>query len=220
MSKFLEPPSFISETKSYETYEKDLKRWALLTSVDETKQALMVVHYLDGDPSGIKDKIDSEIDDKNLQTKEGIEPLLAFFKKIYQKDSLADGFDKYISFEKLKRSSNTSIQEFIPEWNSAYKKTVNIGCSLSDKVLAFKLLDAANLTNMEKNLVLTGVKYEEADLQGQMENALRKFVGRSVLSGDVESIEESTYLTADNLEKVLFNKGWVKKKRKEEKRSS
>ena len=128
------------------TYEKDLKRWVLLTSVNETKQALMVVHYLDGDPSGIKDKIDSEVKDEKVQCKEGIATLLDFLKKIYQ-DSLADGFDKYISFGKLRRSPNTSIQEFIPEWNSAYKKAVNVGCSLSDKVLAFMLLDAANLTN-------------------------------------------------------------------------
>ena len=98
MSKLLEPPSFISETKSYETYEKDLKRWALLTSVDEKKQALMVVHYLDGDPSGIKDKINAELEDVKLQCTEGINNLLEFFKKIYQKDSLADGFNKYISF--------------------------------------------------------------------------------------------------------------------------
>ena len=214
MSKLLEPPSFISETKSYETYEKDLKRWALLTSVDEKKQALMVVHYLDGDPSGIKDKIDAELEDVKLQCTEGISNLLEFFKKIYQKDSLADGFNKYISFGKLRRSPNTSIQEFIPEWNSAYKKAVNVGCSLSDKVLAFMLLDAANLSNIEKNLVLTGVKYEEANLLDQMEKALRKFVGRSVLSGEVERVEDSTFLTADNVEKVLFNKGWVKKKDK------
>ena len=97
---------------------------------------------------------------------------------------------------------------------------MNVGCSLSDKVLAFMLLDAANLTNMEKNLVLTGVRYEEADLLGQMESALRKFVGRSFLSGDVERVEDSTYLTADNLEKVLFNKGWVKKKDNKKKREA
>ena len=220
MSKFIEPPSFISETKSYETYERDLKRWAKLTNVDETKQALMVVHYLDGDPSGIKDKIDAEIEDVKLQCKEGITNLLEFLKKVYQKDSLADGFNKYISFGKLRRSPNTSIQEFIPEWNAAYKKAVNIGCSLSDKVLTFMLLDAANLSNIEKNLVLTGVKYEEANLLEQMEKALRKFVGRSVLSGDVERVEDSTYLTADNVEKVLFNKGWVKKKDKKKREAA
>ena len=107
MSNFIEPPSFISETKSYETYERDLKRWAKLTNVDETKQALMVVHYLDGDPSRIKDKIDAEIEDVKLE--EGIANILEFLKKVYQKDTLADGFNKYISFGKLRRSTNTSI---------------------------------------------------------------------------------------------------------------
>ena len=80
-------------------------------------------------------------------------------------------------FEKMRRSPNTLIQEFIPEWTTAYKKAVNIGCTLSDKVLAFKLLDAANLSNMERNLVLTAVNYEKDKLQDQMENAFVKTDG-------------------------------------------
>ena len=130
MSKFIEPPSFISETKSYETYERDLKRWAKLTSVIETMQAFMVIQYLDGYPSGVKDKINAEIEYVKLECEEGITNLLEFLKKVYQNDTLADGFNKYISFGKLRRSPNTSIQEFIPEWSAAYKKAVNIGCSL------------------------------------------------------------------------------------------
>ena len=212
MSKFLEPPSFISETKSFETYKKDLTRWAMLTSVAAEKQALMVLHCLDGDPSGIKDKVDEAVEEEKLNCSDGIKNLLEFFEKTYKKDSLADGFEKYISFEKLKRSPNTGVQEFIPEWNAAYKKAVNIGCSLSDKVLAFKLLHSANLSNIERNLVLTGVNYEtkKDDLKDQMEVALKKFVGRSVLSGDVDRTEDSTYLTANNLEQVLVAKGWTK----------
>ena len=57
MSKLIEPPSFISETKSFETYKKDLERWVLLTTLEPAKQALMVDHLLDGDTSGIKEKI-------------------------------------------------------------------------------------------------------------------------------------------------------------------
>ena len=109
MSRFIEPPGFISETKSFETYQKDLKRWALLTSVEKEKQALMVLHYLDGHKSGIKEKVDAQIEETDLQEEDGIQTLLKFFEKIYKKDSLADGFDKYIEFEKLRRSTNTSI---------------------------------------------------------------------------------------------------------------
>ena len=62
-------------------------------------------------------------------------------------------------------SVNTLVQEFISEWNTSYQKAVNIGCSLSDKVLAFKLLDASNLDNIQRNLVLTGVNYEKSQLK-------------------------------------------------------
>ena len=37
MSKSLEPPSFINDSKSFETYEKDLKRWSMLTLIDGRK---------------------------------------------------------------------------------------------------------------------------------------------------------------------------------------
>ena len=57
MYKLIEPPSFIRETKSFKTYKKDLARWAMLTTLEETKQVLLVVNLLDGDPSGINEKI-------------------------------------------------------------------------------------------------------------------------------------------------------------------
>ena len=82
----------------------------MLSSVPHKKQALMVLHFLDGHLSVIKDKIDKEVTEKSLQSKDGIKKLLNFFEKIYQKNSLADAFDKYISFEKLRRSSNTNVQ--------------------------------------------------------------------------------------------------------------
>ena len=181
MSRLIEPPGFISETKSFETYKKDLARWAMLTTLDETKQALLVVHLLDGDPSGIKEKIDEGVPDDDLKSKDGITKLLTFLEGIYKKDSLSDGFEKYITFERFRRSSGKSIQEFIPEWTTAYLKAKNIGCVLPDKVLAFKLLDAANLSQLERNLVLTGVYYTESEILKQMQTALKKFIGRSAI---------------------------------------
>ena len=173
----LEPPSFVSETKSFDTYKKDLLRWSKLTSLKPESQALMVIHCLDGDPSNIKDKIDAGIKDEDLSSEKGINTLLEFLAKIYKKDTLADSFDKYMKFDRLKRKPNSNMQDFISEWAMAYKKTENAGCTLSPAVLAFKLLDAANLSPIETNLVLTGVNYEGDDLQGQMERALKKFVG-------------------------------------------
>ena len=218
MAKIIEPPTFISEKKSFDTYKKDLERWGELTTIEKKKQALMVLHYLDGHPSGIKEKVDGQVEEAKLKCEDGIKNLLSFLENIYKKDSLADAFDKYIAFEKLRRSSAMAVEQFIPEWNVAYAKAETVGCTLSDKVLAFKLLDAANLTSIERNLVLTGVDYAKANLRDQMEKALRKFVGRVTMAGGADRIEDSTYLTKDNIEDVLLARGWTKeppkKKRK------
>ena len=128
---------------------------------------------------------------------------------------MADGFDKYIKFEKLRRSQNSTMQDYIPEWNTASTTILNIGCSLSDKVLTFKLLDAAYLSLMERNLVLTSINYGEAKLKEQMESTLRKFVGRTVLSVEVSRTEDSTYVTRDNIVQVLLAGGWVKTNKQE-----
>ena len=77
---------------------------------------------------------------------------------------------------------------------------------LPDKVLSFKLLDAANLLLIERNLVLTGVYYTGANLLDQMRTTLKKSIGRSALrQKEEQGSAESTYLTVDNFETVLLS---------------
>ena len=67
MAKVLDPSPFISEKKSFDTYKKDLEKWGLLTTIEKKKQALMVLHYLDGHLSRIKDKVDGQVDKARLR---------------------------------------------------------------------------------------------------------------------------------------------------------
>ena len=46
MSKFIEPPAFVSDTKSYAEYKADLKRWSRICGLDKSVQAEMVVYRL------------------------------------------------------------------------------------------------------------------------------------------------------------------------------
>ena len=212
----LEPPSFISETKSFEAYKRDVNRWSQLTEVKVELQALLIVHYLDGHSSCAKEKIDNGVPEEKLSCKDDVKNLLAFLENIYKKDTISDAFDKFKEFTSIRRKPETTVQSFIAEWSMSHSKAKAMGCEMSDKVLAFLLLDAANLTPIERNLVLTGVDYtigeEKKDLLDQMQIALKKFVGRSVVS-DGEQKLDSTLLTSDNLEKVLIAKGWTKPKK-------
>ena len=146
----LEPPTFISEKKSFDVYKKDLKRWSRLTTLDKKTQAEMVVYKLENHSSKIQEKINTQIGDKLEDNEHGIDELLKFLEGIYQKDSMADAWEKYISFEKFRCDEKTAIKQFIADWEDQYYKLKNVGCEYSDMILAFKILDSARLWQKNK----------------------------------------------------------------------
>ena len=201
--KSLEPPTFIDENKPFEIYEKDLRRWSRLTTLDKKLQAEMVVYKLEGHKSGIKEKINTQIGDSLEESEEGLEILLKFLEGIYKKDSMADAWMKYSNFEKFRRTEAGDIKEFIAEFENQYHLLKNAGCEYGDMIRAFKILDAAQLTDVDQKFVLTGVRYkeglEEGSLFEQMKESLKKFSGRGVVT------KESS---VSSIETTLIAKGW------------
>ena len=217
----LEPPNFIDENKKFSDYKKDLLRWSRLTTIKPALQAEMVVYKLEGHPSKIKEKIETQIGDKIENNETGIKVLLEFLEGIYDEDDMAESYDKYVSFKTKKRNDDEPVAQFIAEWDNLYYKCKNAKCELPDIVLCFELLQAANLDQRETQLVLTGVNYKEGkekeNLLDQMKSALKKFKGRAVISGDKQQVvtktEEETYVTKE-METVLISKGWHKPKKR------
>ena len=153
MSKNIEPPSFISENKSFDTYKKDLERWAVLTTLPADKQALLVVHYLDGDPSGIKEKIDEAIEEDTLRSANGIKALIEFFEKIYKKDAVDTAYEAFEKFVYFKRPEEMKMKEYVVEFEKRQSKATKHGCELSSGISAFFLLNQAQLSEEKKNLI-------------------------------------------------------------------
>ena len=122
MTSILEPPAFVSEKKSFAEYKKDLQRWSRLTSLDKKVQAEMVVYRLEGHPSRIKEKISTQLGDELEDNEEGITQLLDFLAKIYEKDSMADAWDKYVAFENYKKKDSEEMSEFVADWENEYYK--------------------------------------------------------------------------------------------------
>jgi hypothetical protein len=109
------------------------------------------------------------------------------------------------------------MEQFISDWQNICFKAKKVGCDFSDTILAFKLLQDANLSEMDIKLVLTGVDYSagktKKDLLDQLTKSLKKFKGRSVMAGNnsashVDVKVEPTWLTAD-AHHVLVSSGWM-----------
>ena len=216
MASNIEPPSFVSNTKTYAEYKEDLKRWSRLTSLEKKYQADMVVYRLDGHPSGVKEKIVTQIGSVIEGKEDGIEQLIKFLDGIYAKDDMADTWEKFKDFSGLVRKDQQPINEFIPDWENCYHRLKTVGCEYPDTVLGFKLLEDARLKELETQLVLTGVDYAEVkskkNLKDQVTNSLKKFTGRAVVTsvGDSRtavSVKSEPTWVAD-MEEVLLAKGW------------
>ena len=216
MAKMLEPPSFISETKSYPEYKADLQMWSRICSLDPKVKAEMVVYRFEGHESRIKEKIMTQLGDKLVNNEDGIKDLLTFLDGIYNKDEMADAWDKYVEFSSLSRKPEQSMVDFLSDWENVHHKAKKVGCDFSDTILAFKVLEDAKLQDMEIKLVLTGVNYLQGktnkDLFNQVKLSLRKFKGQAVMSSKegvppvVDVKPEPTWLS--EAESVLLSKGW------------
>ena len=221
MSKFIEPPSFVSDNKSYVEYKQDLERWSRLCGLNAELQAEMVVYRLQDHPSRIKEKIDTQIGASLINNKDGIKDLIKFLDGIYTKDDMADAWDKFCEFSNFTKKHEQSMSDFITEWENSYFKMSKLECTYSDTILAFKLLQSSKLNEIETKLVLTGVNYSEGktkkDLLQQVKDSLKKFKGRPVVMDDKRAVQTGdTYVS--EMEDVFLAKGW-KPPKKERRRS-
>ena len=215
----LEPPAFMSEVKSYAQYKKDLRMWSRITQVDKKLQAELVVYKLEGHPSGIKEKITTALDEKLVDNENGIMDLIEYLDSIYLEDEMADAWEKYKLFEDFQYNDKSmSMAEFIAQWETKQKIAKTAGCEYSDSILAFKLLEKANLDDTDVKVVLTQVDYktgkEKKNLLQQMQTGLKKFQSRHPIINKSKNKEEKGIKVDEsllaNIEDALVAKGWQK----------
>lgn len=155
MATKINPPIF-SKSKSYELYKQELLAWSEITDLDKQKRGVAIALTLpEDDESKIREKVFDQIKLDDLKKDTGFDTLLEFLDK-----HLADSLEKFEEFEDLKRAEGQTINEYIAVFDSKYCKIEKKNMTLPPEILAFKLLRKANITKEEKQLVLTGMNYE------------------------------------------------------------
>ena len=214
----LQPPSYVSETKTYEEYKRELNGWALVTNVEKSKQAIVVALSIPDDAEGnIKQKIFAELTNEELNVDDGMKKLLDFLDKIYLKDPFVEAYEKYMKWNGLYRRGSQKVEEFILEYVSVCKEAESKGIGDFEVIKAFKLLDASRLDTVERQLVFTGIDFKEAgekkNIFEQMKSAIKKFKGEQskIIQGGAERID-SVFLSEN--EEILAALGYTKKNKK------
>ena len=104
---------FNSSSDEYETYKSEIAFWQVIGKVDKKEQALMLVYNLDrDDPSGIREKVLSEVPMRDLNCDDGMKNYLDFIDKHFKKDESVATYEAYLNFEKCRREDNETIGAF------------------------------------------------------------------------------------------------------------
>ena len=132
MAMKIDPPD-LRKCKTYERYKQELKAWRLVTEGPKKKQGIAIALSLpaDGDEeTGIREKVFEELELEDLEKDTGLDTLMTFFDKHLGKDNVADSFEKFEDFEDCSRQLETSIVEYIKNFDKKYNRLVKLNMSL------------------------------------------------------------------------------------------
>ena len=175
-------PRFDSVNKPYSLYMQEIEFWKVVSKVDKKEQAVLLAYDLpENDSSGIRDKLFNELSIDQLHCDDGVKNFTEYMDKLFKKDDQTQAYEDYINFDNFKKSKDQKMQDFLNEFDKLYNIAAKRDMKLPSTVLAYKLLDAAHLSQQDRMFVLTGVDYSKKDtLYQQTKDALKKFVGEHV----------------------------------------
>ena len=176
---FKTPPVWKVEIEKYEDFKFETELWEKFTSIDKNKRGFTVYSHLPYD-NNIHDKIRLAIqnDEIKIDADDAVTQIFNVLDKTFKEDDLTSVYETWKVFKNFEKKENESIENYIENYDKNVKQLKRKGINLPEVVLAMQILDGAKLEQKEKQIVLTGVNYNEKDkMFDQMKTALKKYIG-------------------------------------------
>ena len=157
------PPS-LNDTTEYEKWVKEVKLWKLCSKIDKKEQGPALALSLTGNAR----EAALEMPLEELNADDGADKLITKLDGLFLKDEHQRTYVAYSTFEKYTRPATMSIDAYINEFERLYNKVKAHTITLPDQVLAYRLLESANLDYSKTELIrttLTALGYKEMKTQ-------------------------------------------------------
>ena len=164
MSSNIKAPPSLSKCSSYEAWLKEIQIWQAFTDLADVKQGPAIFLTLEGRSR----EAVLELDVSKISAKDGVKTIIEKLDSLYLKDKTQSAFEAYDSFEKFRRPSEMTINEYINQFERLKAKTESYKTQLSTDVLAYRLLKSANLSEAHEQLAratITDLTYDAMKAQ-------------------------------------------------------
>ena len=148
------PPAY-KEGRNYEDWRLDIDLWNEFTSYDKTRRA--TAFLLELSEGSVKNHVRS-LGKEVLTAEDGLKKVIDRLDTIYREDSSHMAYRVYCRFEKFERPESMNLQAFVSEFAKLYEDLKKHKMELPDAVLAYRILNSANLSSEKVDLALATVK--------------------------------------------------------------
>ena len=166
-------PPTLRDDMDYSNWVNDVKVWSLFTDLDKKKIGPAVYLSLEGKAR----EVVREIDYAKLASDEGYAEIISALDNVFLKDKNTRSYLAFKSFYNFKRSSGMSIVEFVTSFEKYYHDIKKYEMVLPEAVLAFMLLNAANIS--EENEKLARATIADLTYDNMKEKIMRIFAENS-----------------------------------------
>lgn len=148
------PPAF-HEGKDYSNWKLDIELWNDFTSVEKKKRGTAL--FLELKEGKVKNAVRSLGKDV-ISAEDGLTQIITKLDSIYLEDDALRTYRAYGRFEKFVRPVDMKLQSYLSEFEKLKADLEKQNIKLPDAVLAYRLLDSANMSKDKVELALATVK--------------------------------------------------------------
>ena len=158
------PPIFNEETDTWTDYKKELEIWKALTTLEPKKQGpALYLQLQDKAKEAVQNLEISKVTAENC-----IVEIINVLDELYNENENQSAYLAYSEFENFKRPSDMTTKDYIAKFEALNGNIRKYNMELPDSVLAYRLLNSANLNEEENKLcraTLTELRYEQMKAQ-------------------------------------------------------
>ena len=149
-SSIRDPPTMF---EPYHEWKNEVLIWREFVDdkIKPEKQGMALFLSLAGDAR----KAASKVPLASMKENDGLEKVLAELDKFFLKDKERSGFLAYGKFNKFIRPAGMSVQDSLLKFDLLRNTCESLDFSVSDKVASHRMLDAANISPLKKDVIVT-----------------------------------------------------------------
>ena len=202
------PPNFSAKYDDYTKWKRKLNLWKSVTEVDKKKHGGLILLRLDDET---QDTILEALGTTDINVDAGADLVVGELDKVFQKNKTISAYETYEQFENYRRPSNLEVSKFIHEFEKRYNKIKAINMTMTEDILAIRLMKSANLSEHNENLIKATIS--KLDYKEVKEKMLMIFNTSAPSNAAESNIKvESDVCLSEQCEEVLYGKNFPNKR--------